>query len=607
MPGIVGIITKMPRAWAEPQLGRMIDVLRHESFYVTGTRIDEHSGAYVGWVALRGSFSEGMPLCNERGDVALVFSGEEYPDPGTSRRLKERGHALDLEGPSYLVHLYEEEPNFPKGLNGIFHSLLIDRTRGTAMLFNDRYGMHQLYYHESKEAFYFAAEAKAILEVCPEVRVADPRGLGEFVSFSCVLENRTIFKDIHILPPASAWVFQSGSIERKATYFQPREWEEQAPLEPESYYRRLLEVFSRNLPRYFNGHERVGMTLTGGLDTRVVMALHKPIPGSLPCYTFGGMFRECQDVQIARRVANVCRQSHDVITVGDEFLSRFPRYAERCVHLTEGGIDVSRCSDLYVSEKARNIAPVKVVGTYGSEIIRQAVMFKPMAPLPGLYRPEFLSYVNRAGDTYADVRREHPVTFAAFRQSPWYHCGILGLERSQLTVRSPYLDNDFVQTVYRAPKSDDLSGDVRLRLIRDGNPALGQIRTDRGIGGNSGRLAAGVTRFFLDFLGKAEYAYDYGMPQWVARVDHLFSPLRLERIFLGRHKLLHFRVWYRDSLSNYVRQILLDPLTLSRPYIERKGLEAVVRGHFKGDKNHTTEIHKLLSLELLHRLFLDPR
>jgi len=585
----------------------MIDALRHESFYVTGTQIDEHLGAYVGWVALRGSFSEGMPLCNERDDVALVFSGEEYPDPGTSRRLKERGHSVDVQGPSYLVHLYEEEPTFPKGLNGIFHGLLIDRTRGTAMLFNDRYGMHQVYYHESKEAFYFAAEAKAILEVCPDLRVMDPRGLGEFVSCGCVLENRTIFKGIHVLPPASAWVFRSSSIGRKGTYFQPQEWEEQGRLEPESYYRQLLDVLSRNLPRYFNGHERIGMTLTGGLDTRVVMALHKPIPDSLPCYTFGGMFRECQDVQIARRVANVCRQSHDVITVGDEFLSRFPHYAERCIHLTEGGIDVSRCSDLYVSEKARNIAPVKVVGTYGSEIIRQAVMFKPMAPLPGLYSSEFLSYVNRAGDTYAAVRREHPVTFAAFRQSPWYHCGVLGLEQSQLTVRSPYLDNDFVQTVYRAPKSNDLDADVRLRLIRDGNPALGQIRTDRGIGGNSGRLAAGATRFFLDFLGKAEYAYDYGMPQWVARVDHLFSPLHLERIFLGRHKLLHFRVWYRDSLSQYVRQILLDPLTLSRPYIERKGLEAILCGHFKGDRNYTTEIHKLLSLELLHRLFLDRR
>src|SRR5947209_17200627 len=180
MPGIVGILTKVPCERAEPALLRMLQTLRHESFYTTGTWVDERLGLYLGWTARKDSFAEGMPLCNERGDVALVFSGEEYPDPGTSRRLKERGHALDLEGPSYLVHLYEEEPNFPKGLNGIFHSLLIDRTRGTAMLFNDRYGMHQLYYHESKEAFYFAAEAKAILEVCPEVRVrSEERRVGK--------------------------------------------------------------------------------------------------------------------------------------------------------------------------------------------------------------------------------------------------------------------------------------------------------------------------------------------------------------------------------------------------------------------------------------------
>ena len=38
------------------------------------------------------------------------------------------------------------------------------------MLFNDRYGMHRLYYHQAKEAFYFAAEAKAILAVRPELR-----------------------------------------------------------------------------------------------------------------------------------------------------------------------------------------------------------------------------------------------------------------------------------------------------------------------------------------------------------------------------------------------------------------------------------------------------
>jgi hypothetical protein len=34
-------------------------------------------------------------------------------------------------------------------------------------------------------------------------------------------------------------------------------------------------------------------------------------------------------------------------------------------------------ADLYNNEEARKIAPVRMVGTFGSEIIRRAVMFKP--------------------------------------------------------------------------------------------------------------------------------------------------------------------------------------------------------------------------------------
>jgi len=87
----------------------------------------------------------------------------------------------------------------------------------------------------------------------------------------------------------------------------------------------------------------------------------------------------------------------------------------------------------------------------------------------------------------------------------------------------------------------------------------------------------------------------------------MFSGLHLERMFLGRHKLLHFRVWYRDQLSQYVREVLLDPRTLSRPYLEPKTVETLVNGHLKLGMNYTTAIHKLLTLELLHRQFVDAR
>src|SRR5205085_9054731 len=119
-----------------------------------------------------------------------------------------------------------------------------DKKRGVVTLFNDRYGMHRLYYHESGEAFRFAGEAKAILAVQQQCREINPDSLGEFVACGCTLENRSLFTGIKLLPPASAWTFRAGRVELKATYFDPCEWEQQERLDPEQYYGELREVFS---------------------------------------------------------------------------------------------------------------------------------------------------------------------------------------------------------------------------------------------------------------------------------------------------------------------------------------------------------------------------
>ena len=592
MPGIVGLLTRMPREQAEPQLLRMVDALRLDPSYSTGTWVDESLGVYVGWSVRKGSFADGMPICNERGDVTLVFAGEEFPEPGTTRRLKQQGHEIRQPGPSYLVHVYEDDATFPAGLNGRFQGLLTDRSRGTSMLFNDRYGMQRLYYHESRDAFYFAAEAKAILAVRPELRRPDFRGLGELIACGCVLEDRTIFDGVNIVPGGAAWVFRGGVLESQTAYFHAREWEDQTTLDHESYYQETRDIFSRNLPRYFGGHEPFGISLTGGLDTRLIMAWHKPAPLSLPCYTFGGMFRDSQDVLVARQVARTCNQSHEVITVGDDFLTRFPTYAERTVYFSDGCADVSRAADLFVNERARAIAPVRMTGNYGGVVLRRVRAFKPIDMPSDLFRPEFVSHTRQAQTTYQRIVAGHPLTFAVFKQAPWHHYGLLALEQTQLSLRTPYLDNDFVRTVYRAPASALSDNNVCRRLIADGDRAMSRIRTDRGSGSH-------------EFFYKAEYAYDYGMPDWLVRSDRRLAALRLERLFLGRHKFCHFRIWYRDALSRYVRDVLLDPSALSRAYLDPKAVERAVTSHLNGDRNRTTEIHKLLTLELIHRLLLD--
>lgn len=600
MPGIVGLVTRIPRKRAEEKIAAMVGALRHESFYTTGTWSDEQLGVYCGWVARAGSFSANMPLCDPCGEAVLVFSGEDYSRCASSVRSGAQNDA------GYLLQRWHDDHTFPASLNGRFQGLLADRVRGYALLFNDRFGMHRLYYHESADVFYFAAEAKAILAVCPELRRADPRSLGDLVSCGCVLENRSLFEGIGVLPPGSAWTFRPDASVQKSFYFQPREWEEQTPLDHEAYYAELKSVFTRNLPRYFEGGERIGMSLTGGFDTRMVMAWQKCPAGSLRCYTFGSAFRENRDVIIARRVARACEQPYGVIVAGAELLGNFPRYAERTVYLTDGCASVNHAPVLYSNERARECAPVRMTGNYGDQIILRWRAFKPSKLTSSLFNPDFAAHVKAGAEAYRAATDTHPLTFAAFRQAPWFHYGLAALEHTQLTLRTPYLDNDFVRTNYRAPESALTSNEVRLRLIAEGNPALRQLATDRA-SSSSFAITAALVHAYHELTFKAEYAYDYGMPPLAARADHLVSWLHLERLFLGRHKYYHFRVWYRDALSKYVREMLLDERTLSRPYWDRRAVEAVVHGHLVEGRNYTREIHTLLTVELIHRLFIDSR
>ncbi len=69
MPGIVGFITARSSSGSEPQLLRMLKAISHETFYSTGTWVDQSMGVYVGWTALS-AFSSGMPLRNEKEDIS---------------------------------------------------------------------------------------------------------------------------------------------------------------------------------------------------------------------------------------------------------------------------------------------------------------------------------------------------------------------------------------------------------------------------------------------------------------------------------------------------------------------------------------------------------
>jgi asparagine synthase (glutamine-hydrolysing) len=584
----------------------MIQCMQHENFHKSGKFFSEEAGVAVGWVSHPGSFSDCMPTWNEGKNVCLVFTGEDYQDRTGIDRLRTEGHHFSAQNASYLVHLYEDLGlKVLEQMNGWFSGLIVDLREEQAFLFNDRYGIGRICYHEHGGKLYFSSEAKSLLKVLPQLRNLDFKSFGEVFSCGSVLQNRTLFSGVSLLPGGSVWSFSKSQPVRKERYFEPRLWEEQPTLGEADYYEQLKETWKRVLPRYFPENESAGLSLTGGVDSRMILAWAPRPPGALPCYTFSGRYRDCNDVKLARQLAKLSHQPHQTIPIDGVFLSQFPSLVEKVAYIGEGNLDASGTIDLFVQREARKIAPIRVTGTNGGELLRRLVMFKPAGLPEEMLSPEMKRSMTEAASTYAEELKCHKLSFTAFKQTPWYMNSKFVVERSQITMRLPFCDNDLVDLSYQAPPSLAEANEPALRLIADGNLALGRIGTDRALHMQSLPGIGKARHLIEEFTFKAEYAYDMGMPQWLAHADHAVKPLRLENLFLGRHKFHHFRVYYRDELARYVQEVLLDPRTLGRPYLKGSGVEEIVRGHTAGYRNYTTEIHRLLTIELMQRQLIE--
>ena len=253
MPGIAGIISDKPANQLGKNLERMLSCMMHEDFYHSGTYIDSHLNILTGWVYMDGSSSECMPVFNDSKDIILIFSGENHSDSITQIKIEDKINAENILKANYIIHLYEEKGElFVKELNGWFSGILIDLRNNVVHLFNDRFGINRIYYYQDSNEFIFSSEAKSILSVRNDLKDVNTDSLGDYFHFGCVLNNKTLFKDIEVIPPGSLWTWKFDKDWKKRTYFYPDEWKHQSELDIETFFSRLSTTFYDILPRYLS-------------------------------------------------------------------------------------------------------------------------------------------------------------------------------------------------------------------------------------------------------------------------------------------------------------------------------------------------------------------
>ncbi len=343
MPGIAGIVSREPSAECERLVAAMVDCMRHEAFYESGVVNVPELGVYAGWTAHQASAAARQSSQIGK-DIAVVLAGECVSDG-------------DGEG-TCLTALYGHYGDaFVADLNGLFSGLVIDRVQRRAVLFNDRYGMERIYVHETADAVYFASEAKALLRAVPQTRALDETGMAQFLAFGCTLDGHTLFRDIKFLEGGSIWSFASGG-SRKSRYFVPSVWESSPVLSEDAFEEEFGRTFEKILPRYLGSGEGVGLALTGGLDTRMIVACLPDLASPPVTYTFSGRKERTLDERIAARVAGVRELRHHILRLGPDFLPDYGRLVDRTVYITDGCFGATGTHEIYLNAKARQLAPV---------------------------------------------------------------------------------------------------------------------------------------------------------------------------------------------------------------------------------------------------------
>jgi asparagine synthase (glutamine-hydrolysing) len=270
---------------------------------------------------------ETQPIFNEDKSLCIFMAGEVFDYESEKQSLVKGGHHFKLENndAEYCIHLYEElgKKAFEK-LNGSFLIVLYDRDSHKLLIVNDRFSSYPLFYYANKGMLLFGTQLHPLLKFDELPRRLNLQAVFDFFTFTRVLGTNTYYEDIKVLPPATVLCYYEGNISF-TPYWEMKYKEEK---HPERYYvNKLAKALKKSVARRTHGSHRLGILLSGGLDSRTILAASD----KQMAFTYGNS--EEQEVKIAKRIAKTKGCEHIFL---EPSFDHFVNLLDKAVEIGDG-------------------------------------------------------------------------------------------------------------------------------------------------------------------------------------------------------------------------------------------------------------------------------
>lgn len=277
-----------------------------------------------------------QPMSNEDGTIWVTYNGEIYNYPELIQELTQKGHIFrSRTDTEVIVHAYEEwGETCLQRFNGMFAFSLWDSVTDTLFCARDRFGIKPFYYTHKQGVVHFASEIKALLATNDTLRQPDTDAVIMYLAYSRKDHSeKTFFKDVRQLPPASYFVVTAGRLTIKRYWDLPRTLTKNMTLEDASS--RFKELFTQAVTRHMRSDVPVGFCLSGGLDSSSIVgvahALQEQNPNQYrqPFNTFTACYDQLEfdeRTHLNAVLEGKSLQSHLVFPKPDEFMDELDNF-----------------------------------------------------------------------------------------------------------------------------------------------------------------------------------------------------------------------------------------------------------------------------------------
>jgi len=603
-------------------LKSMCDVIRHRGPDDEGFLLKDGVALGMRRLSIIDLAGGHQPISGEDGSVTIVFNGEIYSFQELRSELEKRGHTFKTNSDTEaIVHAYEEYgPACADHLRGMFAFAIWDDRKRELYIARDRVGKKPLYYTVTPgQTLVFGSEIKSILEHPDVTREINLEALDAYFTLGYIPDPLTIFQNVHKLPPGHYLTFSAGRV--AIQQYWDFKFEPAASRKPEDYMEELRALLNESVRLRLISDVPLGAFLSGGVDSSTVVALMAQHMNQ-PVKTFSIGFHEdsYNELKYARLTAKKLGTDHHEFFVTPQICDIIN---DLVWHFDEPFADPSAIPTFMVSKLARDHVTVALSGDGGDELFagythyvvqesrRAFSAALPKALREGVMRP--LSYrlphgawgrnylhnisldpIDRYLDSlsyFTELNKESLYTSDFRRQlhaKNW-------VARSFRDYAARVKTNEPLDQLLYIDGKSYLPGDILTKVDRMSMATSLEVRVPL------------LDHKLIDFVTKVPASLKLAgteTKQLLKRVARDLIPAEI----LDRPKQgfgMPLEEWINRQLRDQIREILREPRTRQRGYVNPDYVDLILDEHHKGRRDHSQPLWSLWILELWHRRYID--